>query len=430
MGVPLVAIPGLGRRDLRAAGAGAARATGRRNGGAELRGRLIVHPERRAEALREVQRRLALPYAGEALSGAARSLLRSFVDPGPTGLWSAAASSDVSDPRVVRRSRSSGRCASSSSGCEPSAECTDRDTARDRTCRTDGGPCAGRALRPSPCADNVPGPLHVTSTPPEAVLSKVGAASLGIEPMPGLGGGAWLLRLDAGSLAVAAEATPTVAKASRVAAEREVGPPVLGYVDGWLISGYLEGEQLTPVALRRPQVLTELADLLCRWHESSADLPQASLGQSLHAYAKEADRSLTPAQRDAVEWAAGVARRLENRSTMAVPCHLDVVANLLSTDQGLRLIDFDYASLADPSQELGQLIWEAELGGELRCSARSCLRRAGRFPGCRRGNLECRSGGHLDGVGQWAARPGVGGICPAKLGTSAISLGAAQRRPA
>ena len=46
--------------------------------------------ERRAEAVAEVRRRLMLPYAGEALSGAARSLLRSFMDPGPKGIWSAA----------------------------------------------------------------------------------------------------------------------------------------------------------------------------------------------------------------------------------------------------------------------------------------------------------------------------------------------------
>ena len=46
--------------------------------------------QRRTEAVAEVRRRLDLPYAGEALSGAARGLLKSFLDPGPDGLWSAA----------------------------------------------------------------------------------------------------------------------------------------------------------------------------------------------------------------------------------------------------------------------------------------------------------------------------------------------------
>jgi pimeloyl-ACP methyl ester carboxylesterase len=34
---------------------------------------------------------VALPHAAEALSGAARGLLRAFIDPGPTGLWASAA---------------------------------------------------------------------------------------------------------------------------------------------------------------------------------------------------------------------------------------------------------------------------------------------------------------------------------------------------
>jgi len=90
MGVPLVALPGLGRRVYTRL----ARVPAER----QVEGMVALNyadaetftPERRAEAVAEVQRRLALPYAGDALSGAARSLLRSFVEPGPRGLWGAA----------------------------------------------------------------------------------------------------------------------------------------------------------------------------------------------------------------------------------------------------------------------------------------------------------------------------------------------------
>ncbi|HEX5016960.1 MAG TPA: alpha/beta hydrolase [Actinomycetes bacterium] len=90
VGVPLVAIPGLGRQVYaRLRGVPPER---------QVAGMVALNygdaakftPERRAEAIREVQRRLALPYAGEALSGAARSLLMSFVDPSRRGLWAAA----------------------------------------------------------------------------------------------------------------------------------------------------------------------------------------------------------------------------------------------------------------------------------------------------------------------------------------------------
>lgn len=90
MGVPLVALPGVGRRVFeRLAQVPAER---------QVAGMVAlnygdagsVSEQRRAEAVVEVERRLQLPYAGDALSGASRSLLRSFLDPGPNGLWSLA----------------------------------------------------------------------------------------------------------------------------------------------------------------------------------------------------------------------------------------------------------------------------------------------------------------------------------------------------
>jgi pimeloyl-ACP methyl ester carboxylesterase len=83
MGVPLMAIPGVGVRLY----ARLARVSVER----QVDGMVALNygdaasftATRREEALKEVKRRLALPYAGEALSGAARSLLRSFVEPGP-----------------------------------------------------------------------------------------------------------------------------------------------------------------------------------------------------------------------------------------------------------------------------------------------------------------------------------------------------------
>jgi pimeloyl-ACP methyl ester carboxylesterase len=91
LGVPAVALPGLGRHVYQRI----ARVPAER----QVQGMVALNygdaarfsPQRRAEAVAEVHRRLTLPHAGEALSGAARGLLRSFVDPGPSGLWSAAA---------------------------------------------------------------------------------------------------------------------------------------------------------------------------------------------------------------------------------------------------------------------------------------------------------------------------------------------------
>ncbi|MCZ3386096.1 MAG: alpha/beta hydrolase [Actinomycetia bacterium] len=99
MGVPVVALPGLGRQLL----ARMAQVPAER----QVQGMVALNygdanaftVERRAEAVAEVERRLALPHAGEALSGAARGLLRAFVDPGPSGLWARAA--QITCPTLV-----------------------------------------------------------------------------------------------------------------------------------------------------------------------------------------------------------------------------------------------------------------------------------------------------------------------------------------
>jgi len=99
MGVPLVAVPGLGRRVFnRLAHVPAERQV---DGMVALNyaDASVFTPSRRAEAVDEVRRRMQLPYAADALSGAARGLLRSFVDPGPRGLWSSA--SRIACPTLV-----------------------------------------------------------------------------------------------------------------------------------------------------------------------------------------------------------------------------------------------------------------------------------------------------------------------------------------
>jgi pimeloyl-ACP methyl ester carboxylesterase len=99
VGVPLVAVPGLGRRVFDRL----ARVPVER----QVDGMVALNyadasaftPTRRAEAIAEVRRRMQLPHAADALSGAARGLLRSFVDPGPHGLWSSA--SRIGCPTLV-----------------------------------------------------------------------------------------------------------------------------------------------------------------------------------------------------------------------------------------------------------------------------------------------------------------------------------------
>ncbi|MEO8107521.1 MAG: alpha/beta fold hydrolase [Actinomycetes bacterium] len=99
LGVPVVALPGIGRQLV----GRMARVPAER----QVQGMVALNygdataftQTRRDEAVSEVQRRGALPHAGDALSGAARGLLRSFIDPGPAGLWGSA--SQIRCPTLV-----------------------------------------------------------------------------------------------------------------------------------------------------------------------------------------------------------------------------------------------------------------------------------------------------------------------------------------
>ena len=92
LGVPLVAIPGLGEQVWRRLAAvppeRQVQTMLELNFGDPSR----VTATRRHEAIAEYRRRLELPYAAEALSKTARGLLRAFVDTTATGLWRQAAS--------------------------------------------------------------------------------------------------------------------------------------------------------------------------------------------------------------------------------------------------------------------------------------------------------------------------------------------------
>ena len=103
-----------------------------------------------------------------------------------------------------------------------------------------------------------------------------------------------------------------------------------------------------------------------------------------------------------------------------MPSHLDVMANVLSTDRGLRLIDFEYARSAPPARELGQLIWEGELdrrGADRLVSSYQPGAAGGRRRRCRRGNLVRPLSRHLDGLGAGPAGRRDAAVRPPIMGT-------------
>jgi thiamine kinase len=171
------------------------------------------------------------------------------------------------------------------------------------------------------------------------------------------------MRPISGPCIVLREASEVEVTAARAAAVAHVGPAVVAWAGGWLAVDYLPGRHVSTLELSRPTVLAELADLLHRWHASDVtSLPEAPLAPIRQGYLASIPSAAMPAGLEADSACAdALERQLEQSAQRRVQAHLDVVANLLATPHGLRLIDFEYAASATPARELGQVVWEAEL---------------------------------------------------------------------
>lgn len=198
---------------------------------------------------------------------------------------------------------------------------------------------------------------------PDAFLAEIpGADAATWSRLPSLTGGAWLMWRGGRPALVVRPASDVEVAAARAAAAVRVGAAVTAAAHGWMAVEYLVGEHLSVLELSRPPMLADVGRLLRRWHESDVALPEASLIAARESYlAAVPDGRLPSGLVSAAADADHIEAELTRASRRRVPSHLDVVANLIATDAGPRLIDFEYAASADPARELGQVVWEAEL---------------------------------------------------------------------
>lgn len=149
------------------------------------------------------------------------------------------------------------------------------------------------------------------------------------------------------------------------AAAAGVGAPVVDYLEGQgvMVVGFLPGRTWidTDVAGNLPR----LADALNRLHAGPAFLGRFDMfalrRQYLDIVREHGFRM--PAGYTALEpYAERVERVLGLAPEALVPCHNDLLAaNVLDDGGDLRIIDYEYSGMNEPSFELGDIIAEAAL---------------------------------------------------------------------
>ena len=221
----------------------------------------------------------------------------------------------------------------------------------------------------------------------EAIAERVWPGrELDVEPLGGgitnhnfkvsLGGDAYVVRIGGERTELLGIDRHAEEAAARAAAAAGVGPEVVAFVDGSLVTRFVEGEPVPVAEMREPATLREVASLLRRVHDGPAFPARFDAFRVVEAYRDTAaEHGVTAAgYAGAKETADRIERRLGPQP--ARPCHNDLLnANFIrSPDQGIRIVDWEYAGMGDRFFDLANFAVNNELDVGPR-AARGVLRR-------------------------------------------------------
>ena len=138
-----------------------------------------------------------------------------------------------------------------------------------------------------------------------------------------------------------------------------VGPEVTAFIrpDGYLVTRFIEGSPVSLEEVRERDTLSRIADSLRRIHDGP---PIPGLFVPLRIV--EAYRALAMARGVRIppeyELAAAIGRRIElaclANPVELRPCHNDLLnANFIDDGARIRIVDWEYAGMGDPSFDLG-----------------------------------------------------------------------------
>jgi thiamine kinase-like enzyme len=146
-----------------------------------------------------------------------------------------------------------------------------------------------------------------------------------------------------------------------------VGPEVVAFIrpEGYLVTRFIDGRPILPEEMRRPERLRMAGETLRRIHDGPAIPGLFVPYRIVEAYrALAAERGVPiPPEYDLAE---AIARRIELACLTSPlelrPCHNDLLnANFIDDGTRIRIVDWEYAGMGDPSFDLGNFSVNHEL---------------------------------------------------------------------
>ena len=159
-------------------------------------------------------------------------------------------------------------------------------------------------------------------------------------------------------------------EAARQAAALGVAPEVVAFVEpeGSLVTRFVSGTGPGAEALRTPRLLGAVAALLRVVHGGpaiAATFDWYRVPQDYAATARAQGVEVPAAYEQVMDVAGRVRVAFASSPEATCPCHNDLLAaNFLLADDGLRLVDWEYAGMNDRYFDLGNLAVNNALTGE------------------------------------------------------------------
>jgi thiamine kinase-like enzyme len=174
------------------------------------------------------------------------------------------------------------------------------------------------------------------------------------------GGEDYVVRLpgkDTGKLGIDRDAE---CSANSAAAKLGIAPAVatLLHDPPCLVTRFVVARQLEPAELREPGVLERVAAALRKFHESGETLESEfdsfRVVEQYAETAKENGTELPQGYLPALHSARSVEDALSGPEHVPVPCHNDLLAaNFLQLEDGILIVDWEYAGMGDRYFDLG-----------------------------------------------------------------------------
>jgi thiamine kinase len=154
--------------------------------------------------------------------------------------------------------------------------------------------------------------------------------------------------------------------AAQAAAKIGVGPEVVDFVEGSLVTRFVEGRPVPIEEMRRPETLRETAELIRRIHEGPAFPARFDSFRVVEVYrrlAAEHGVRIPDAYRRAKARADEIEQSLGPQRER--PCHNDFLnANFIRSPNGVRIVDWEYAGMGDRFFDLANFSVNNELADE------------------------------------------------------------------